>query len=77
MDPHIFEAPFDSVSVNQLCGLPRSGGIGAVWLRIAPAREELRNESNKSEHDPTSDRSTNYGSGHLIRVFRDIGCIFS
>ena len=26
---------------------------------------------------PTSGRSTNYGSGHLIRVFRDIGRIFS
>src|SRR4051794_40328047 len=47
------------------------------WSRIAPAREELRNASNKSEHEPTSDRSTNYGNGHLIRVFLDIGRIFS
>ena len=77
MDPHIFEAPFDSVSISELCGLLRRGrGIGGVWRRIAPVREELRNESNKSEHEPTSDRSTNSGGGHLIRVFRDIGHIF-
>jgi len=49
----------------------------ARWRRNAPARNELRNGSNKSEREPTSDRSTNYGSGHLIRVFRDIGRIFS
>jgi hypothetical protein len=49
----------------------------ARWRRNAPARKELRNGSNKSEHEPTSGRSTNYGSGHLIRVFRDIGRIFS
>jgi hypothetical protein len=49
----------------------------ARWCRNAPARKELRNGSNKSEREPTSGRSTNYGSGHLIRVFRDIGRIFS
>jgi hypothetical protein len=49
----------------------------ARWRRNAPARKELRNGSNKSEREPTSDPSTNYGSGHLIRVFRDIGRIFS
>jgi hypothetical protein len=49
----------------------------ARWRRNAPARKELRNGSNKSEREPTSGRSTNYGSGHLIRVFRDIGRIFS
>ena len=54
----------------------RSGHV-LRWSRIAPAREELRNASNKSEHEPTSDHSTNYGNGHLIRVFRDIGRIFS
>ena len=71
MDPLIFAAPFDgfrSVSSVDCC---ERGGIGAVWLHIAPTREELRNESNKSEHDPTSDRSTNYGSGRLIRAFRE------
>ena len=54
----------------------RSGHV-LRWSRIAPAREELRNASNKNEHEPTSDRSTNYGNGHLIRVFRDIERISS
>ena len=49
----------------------------AHWRRNAPARKELRNGSNKSERESTSGRSTNYGSGHLIPVFRDIGRIFS
>jgi hypothetical protein len=49
----------------------------ARWRRNAPARKELCNGSNKSEREPTSGRSTNYGTGHLIRVFRDIGRIFS
>src|SRR5262245_52647388 len=49
----------------------------ARWCRNAPARRELRNGSNKSEREPTSGRSTNYESEHLIRVFRDIGRIFS
>src|SRR6516165_3163783 len=58
------------------------GGLGecASDVRsrgIAPARKELRNGSSKSERESTSSRSTNYGSGHLIRVFRDIGRIFS
>jgi hypothetical protein len=49
-----------------------------VWaFRVAPAHEEPRSGSNNSEHDSTTDHSTNYGSGHLIRVFRDIGHIFS
>jgi hypothetical protein len=46
-------------------------------VRVAPARDEPRTGSNNSERESTSGRSTNYGSGHLIRVFRDIGCIFS
>src|SRR3954470_9283336 len=54
----------------------RSGHV-LRWSRIDPAREELRNASNKNEHEPTSDRFTNYANGHLIRVFRDIGRIFS
>src|SRR5262245_31959768 len=49
----------------------------ARWRRNAPARKALRNGSNKSEREPTSGRSINYASGHLIRVFRDIGRIFS
>jgi len=46
-------------------------------VRVAPARDEPRTGSNNSERESTSGRSTNYGSGHLIRVFRDIGRIFS
>src|SRR5262249_51499807 len=46
-------------------------------VRVAPAHAEPRSGSNNSEREPTSGRSTNYGSGHLIRVFRDIGRIFS
>src|SRR5215467_10060455 len=52
---------------------------GHVWRgrHIAPAHEGPRNESNNKAHEPTSGRSTRYGSGHLIRVFRDIGHIFA
>src|SRR5262245_3816085 len=44
---------------------------------VAPAHEEPRSGSNNSAHESKSGRSTSYGSGHLIRVFRDIGRIFS
>src|SRR5262245_9657627 len=52
---------------------------GQVWRgrSIAPPHEGPRNESNNKAHEPTSGRSTHYGSGHLNRVFRDIGHIFS
>ena len=40
-------------------------------------REGPCNESNNKAHEPTSDRSTHCGSGHLIQVFHDIGRIFS
>src|SRR5262249_33294136 len=33
------------------------------WRRIALARKALRNGSSKSEREPTSARSTSYGSG--------------
>jgi hypothetical protein len=46
-------------------------------VRVAPACDEPRSGSNNSERESTSGLSTNYGSGHLIRVFRDIGRIFS
>src|SRR6266508_1403031 len=36
--------------------------------RIAPVRKEPHNESNKNEREPTSGRSTNYGSGHDART---------
>jgi hypothetical protein len=50
-----------------------------VWRgrRTAPTREGPRNASNNKAHEPTSGRSTHYASGHLIRVFRGIGHIFS
>jgi hypothetical protein len=50
-----------------------------VWRgrRIAPTREGPRNESSNRAHESTSGRSTHYASGHLIRVFRGIGHIFS
>ena len=50
-----------------------------VWRgrRIAPTRDGPRNESNNRAHEPTSGRSTHYASGHLIRVFRGTGHIFS
>src|SRR5262245_19810078 len=50
-----------------------------VWRgrRIAPTREGPRNESSNRAHGSTSGRSTHYASGHLIRVFRGIGHIFS
>src|SRR5262245_44833509 len=58
------------------CG---DGGRQDVWpsLRIALIRGALRNMSSKSEHEPTSGRSRDYGSGHPIRVFPDIGRTFS
>jgi hypothetical protein len=46
-------------------------------VRDAPAHDEPHSGPNNSEREPTSGRSTKYGSGHLIRVFRDIGRIFS
>ena len=69
-------------------GLPGSGissadcGDGGGWdgwpsLRIALTCGALRNTSSKSEHEPTSGRSKDYGSGHPIRVFPDIGRTFS
>ena len=54
----------------------RAGHVGRGRY-IAPAHEGPHNESNNKAHEPTSGRSTHYGSGHLIRVFRDIGRIFS
>jgi hypothetical protein len=44
---------------------------------IAQAHEGPRNESNNNAHEPTSGRSTHYGSGHPVRLVRDIGHIFS
>jgi hypothetical protein len=51
--------------------------LAIFGVRVAPAHDEPRSGSNNSAHESTSGRSTNYGSGHLIRVFRDIGRIVS
>jgi hypothetical protein len=52
--------------------------VAAIFaVRDAPAHDEPHSGPNNSEREPTSGRSTKYGSGHLIRVFRDIGRIFS
>jgi hypothetical protein len=59
------------------CGGPEECASDVRSRRIALARKELRNDSSKNEHEPTTTRSTSYESGHLIRVFRDIGRIFS
>jgi hypothetical protein len=52
--------------------VPAMFGVG-----VAPAHEELRNGSNKSESEPTSGHSTNYGSAHLVPASPDIGRTFS
>src|SRR5262249_29658377 len=39
-------------------------GASATCVGVAPACKELRSGPNKSEGEPTSARSTNYGSGH-------------
>jgi hypothetical protein len=54
-------------------GAPEWCASDARWRRIAPAREELHNGSNKSEREPTSGRPINYGRGHLVPAFRGIG----
>jgi hypothetical protein len=51
--------------------VPAVFGVG-----VAPD-EEPRSGSSSSARESTSGRSTNYGRGHLIRVFRDIGRIVS
>ena len=46
-------------------------------LAFASSHDQPRSGPNNSERESTSGRSTNYGSGRLIQVFRDIGRIFS
>jgi hypothetical protein len=56
----------------------RGRSVPAIFgLRVAPAHDKLRSGPNSSERESTSARSTDYGNGHLIRVFRDIGRIVS
>jgi hypothetical protein len=65
--------------LTQLGGLLRERKVctAIFGVRVAPAHDEPRSGSNNSERESTSGRSTNYGGGDLIRVFRDIGRIFS
>jgi hypothetical protein len=55
---------------------------GAEWIRerlcaSAQPHEGPRNKSSNNAHEPTNARSTCYGNGYLIRVFRYTGHIFS
>src|SRR5215467_8862952 len=52
-------------------------GASATCVGVAPACKELRSGPNKSGREPTSARSTNYGSGHLIPAFHGTGRTFS
>ena len=52
-------------------------GASAACVGVAPACKELRSGPNKSEREPTSARSTNYGSGHLSPAFHGTGRTFS
>jgi hypothetical protein len=65
-------------SDDELCGC---GGKRRLDVRpsrhAAAVRAELRNASNRSEHEPTSVRSRRSGSGHPVRVFHDTGRTFS
>jgi hypothetical protein len=63
----------------QLCGklLRERKVCTSDILAFASSHDQPRSGPNNSERESTSARSTNYGSGHLIQVFRDIGRIFS
>jgi hypothetical protein len=65
--------------LTQLGGLLRERKVctAIFGVRVAPAHDEPGSGSNNSERESTSGRSTNCGSGDLIRVFRDIERIFS
>jgi len=69
--------PFWSHSALRNC-CERGKCVPAIFcVRVALAHDEPRSGLNNSERESTSGRSTNYGSGHLIRVFRDIERIVS
>src|SRR5262249_10839686 len=63
----------------QLCGklLRERKVCTSDILAFASSHDQPRSGPNNSERESTSGRSTNYGSGRLIQVFRDIGRIFS
>src|SRR5258706_5325206 len=46
------------------CGEREESASDERLRRIAPAHKELRSGSSKSEREPTSSRSTNYGNVH-------------
>src|SRR6266545_346967 len=69
--------PFRSHSALRTAAREERCVPATFGVRVAPAHDEPRKGSNKSERGPTSGRSINCGSGHLIQVFRDIGRIFS
>src|SRR5262249_50241100 len=73
-----FLDPLGSASLFSSAGYCERGKcVPAVFgVGVAPD-EEPRSGSSSSAHESTSGRSTNYGSGDLIRGFRDIGRIFS
>jgi hypothetical protein len=58
------------------CGGPGGCSSDVRSRRIASAHKELRNGSSKSEREPTSGRSTNYGSGHLTDFSVTLGASF-
>ena len=53
---------------------PMTSGAGVVSLQLVKGLAISRTIKHM---ESTSARSTHYGSGHLIRVFHDIGHIFS
>src|SRR5262249_29383004 len=59
------------------CGERAGCGSDARWRRIAPARKVLRNGPNKSEREPTSRHSTNYGCARVGPASADSGRTFS
>src|SRR5262249_42651466 len=54
--------------------VPATFGAGVISLQLMKGLAMSRTIKHMN---PTSGRSTRYGSGRLIRVFRDIGHIFS
>jgi hypothetical protein len=66
------------ISFNSADCCARERCVAAIsGFRVAPAHDKPHSGQNNSERESTSGRSTDYGSGHLIRVFRDIGRTFS
>jgi hypothetical protein len=74
----VFQALYRFGPITSADCCERRKCVAAIFaVRDAPAHDEPHSGPNNSEREPTSGRSTKYGSGHLIRVFRDIGRISS